>query len=134
MNMKNRKILFWLLGALIIFTVIGFSFPVAYAAEGVKFPTTGLSEKKIEEILTNLLNWLLGVVGVIALIGFVVSGIIYLISAGNDEMITKAKKYMLYCLVGITVALASYVVVKAIDTILNAGGSAPPSSSPFTSV
>lgn len=97
--------------------------PVTTGSSGVKIPTkaeTGLSDKTIAEILTQLLNWLLEIVGIIAIIGFVISGIMYLVSAGNEEMITKAKKYMLYCLIGIIVALASFVVIKTIDSILNA--------------
>ena len=88
---------------------------------GVGMPTgTGLSNKTVVQILTQLLNWLLEIVGIIAILGFVVSGIMYLVSAGNEEMVTKAKKYMMYCLIGIIVALASFVVVKTIDSILNA--------------
>jgi hypothetical protein len=79
---------------------------------------TGLSDKSIKDILTNLLDWLLGIVGVIALISFAVSGIMYLVSTGNDEVITKAKKYMLYSIIGVIVTLASFVIIRAIDAIL----------------
>jgi hypothetical protein len=118
--MKNKKKI--LLGILLAF-IIGsfFILSAVQGANGVTLPTnTGLSSKTIAEILTKLLNWLLEIVGIIALIGFVVSGIMYLISAGNEEMVTKAKKYMTYCLVGITVVLASFVIIKTIDTILKA--------------
>jgi hypothetical protein len=88
---------------------------------GIVLPTnTGLSEKTIAEILTNLLTWLLQVVGVIALIGFVVSGIQYIVATGNDKMVESAKKNMTYSLIGITVALASFVVIQALDAMLNA--------------
>jgi hypothetical protein len=93
------------------------------SGSGVYIPTkaeTGLSDKTVVQILTKFLNWLLEIVGIIAIMGFVISGIMYLVSAGNEEMITKAKKYMMYCLIGIIVALASFVVIKTIDSILNA--------------
>lgn len=121
--MKNKKTLIWLLGVLIIFAVVVFSFSTVYAAEGdgVVIPTgTGLSGATVKDILTALLNWLLEIVGIIAIIGFVVSGIQYIVSTGNDKMMESAKKNMMYSLIGITVALAAYVIIKAIDSILKA--------------
>ena len=118
--MKNKKKL--LAGIILIFFIgVFFILPVVQAASGVELPTnTGLSNKTFKEILTKLLTWLLEIVGIIAIMGFVISGIMYLISTGNDEMITKAKKYMLNCLVGIVVVLSAYVIVKLIDSIVNA--------------
>ena len=130
---KRKKII--LRGAALVSFLLFLGLAKANAEWNVKsLDSFKLPEATVAAIITNIATWLLTALWVISVGAFVVSGIMYLISAGNDEMITKAKKYMLYCLVGITVALASYVVVKAIDTILNAGGSAPPSSSPFTSV
>jgi len=91
------------------------------SGSGVVLPTdTGLSKMTIKDILTNLLKWILQIVGVIAILGFTISGIMYLVSTGNEEMITTAKKYMLYCVIGIVVVLASFVIVQAIDSILKA--------------
>jgi len=118
--MKNKKKI--LLGVLLIF-LIGtfFILPAVQAATGVVIPTgTGLSDAKISDILKKLLIWLLEIVGVIALIGFVVSGIQYIVAAGNDKSIESAKKNMTNSLIGITVALAAYVIIKTIDLILKA--------------
>ena len=129
MQMKNKKrilavaLLVFLVGWFFILPVVQAAVDNCSSTGGVVgcIPTdTGLSKQEIKPILVNLLNWLLGILGIIAILGFVISGIMYLVSAGNEEMITKAKKYMLYCLIGITVALASFVVIKTIDAILNA--------------
>lgn len=74
----------------------------------------------IQQILKNFLQWLLGIVGVIALIGFVISGIQYITASGNDEMMETAKKNMLYSIIGITVVLASFVIIQAIQFALEA--------------
>lgn len=130
MQMKNKKRI--LTVALLVFLIgLFFILPAVQAAasdcDGKSVVecipttvTTGLSSKPVKDILVNLLNWLLQIVGIIAIMGFVVSGIMYLVSAGNEEMIKNAKKYMLYCLVGVAVVLASFVVIKTIDAILNA--------------
>lgn len=93
--------------------------------DGIYIPTpeeTGLPgpEGGIQEILKNLLTWLLEIVGVIALIGFIISGIQYIVSTGSEDMMEMAKRNMLYSIIGITVVLASFVIIKAIDVALRA--------------
>jgi cytochrome bd-type quinol oxidase subunit 2 len=124
MQMKNKKKILAVM-LLVFLMSLFFILPPVQAADNCSgvvgcIPETGLSKQEIKPILVNLLNWLLGIVGIIAIMGFVVSGIMYLVSAGNEEMVTKAKKYMLYCLIGVVVVLASFVVIKTIDSILNA--------------
>lgn len=75
----------------------------------------------ITGIVTNLLNWLLILFGVFGVLGFVISGIIYLVSTGDDTMITRAKTAMMWSIVGVIVGLAGYVIMQAIVTFL--GGS-----------
>jgi len=75
----------------------------------------------ITGIVTNLLNWLLVLFGVFGVLGFVISGIIYLVSTGDDTMITRAKTAMMWSIVGIIVGLAGYVIMQAVVTFL--GGS-----------
>ena len=80
----------------------------------------GLPDKTLTSIITNILLWLLGILGVVGVIGFVVSGLMYLLSAGNDDMMGKAKKGLTYSLIGIIVGLAGVVIIQAISAILNA--------------
>jgi len=87
---------------------------------GVCVPNnTGLPDKEVGAIISNFLMWLLGIFGFIAIIGFIVSGLQYLTSAGDEEAVKKAKTNMKWCMVGIIVALSGLVVVKAIDAALN---------------
>lgn len=90
---------------------------------GIEIPTgTGLPDPEggIAQIIRNLLTWLLGIVGVIAIIGFVISGVQYLTSAGSEERMESAKRNMLYAIIGVIVALASFVIVQAIQYALEA--------------
>jgi hypothetical protein len=82
----------------------------------------GLPQGSIYGIIGSIAYWLLGVFAFFGIIGFVVSGIMYLISAGNDDMISKAKKYMLYSIVGVIVGLMGYVILQAAFMLLEAGG------------
>lgn len=80
----------------------------------------GLSEKSIQEILINLLTWALEIVGVLALLGFVVSGIQYIVSSGDEDIMKSAKRNMVYSIMGVIVVLASVVIIKAIEAALQA--------------
>jgi len=83
---------------------------------------TGLSGIGIKDLLSNLLRWLLEIVGIIGLGGFVISGIQYIIATGEDAKMETAKKNMLYSIMGMVVALASLVIVQAIDFALRGYG------------
>jgi hypothetical protein len=81
----------------------------------------GLPSGSIFGIIENIAYWILGIFAFFGVIGFVVSGIMYLISAGDDDMISKAKKYMMYSMVGVIVGLMGLVIIQAAFYML--GGS-----------
>lgn len=90
---------------------------------GVCIPiSTGLPdpdpENPVWTVLDTFLKWLLLVFGVIALIAFAVSGIMYLTSGGNENQIETAKRYMIWSVVGVIVALLGYIIILAVDTWL----------------
>ena len=88
---------------------------------GVCFPSgTGLSEKSIVEILTSFISWILGIFGFIAILGFIISGVQYILATGDEGMAETAKRNMKYSIIGIIVALSGWVIIKAIDTFLSA--------------
>lgn len=85
----------------------------------------------IASIITNLVNWLLLIFGLIAIIGFVISGIMYLVAAGDEDTQKKAKRAMIYSITGVIVGLVGLVVLKQVDAFLNArseGGGATPAT------
>ncbi|MDO8240642.1 MAG: pilin [Candidatus Moranbacteria bacterium] len=78
----------------------------------------------IKSILKNLLIWLLEIVGVVALIGFVIAGTQYILASGDEKLAEAGKKNMTYAIIGMVVVLSSFVVIKAIDYALRASSSA----------
>ena len=85
---------------------------------------TGLPSGSILGIVTGLMNWLLIIVGILGVIGFVIAGIIYLTAAGDEDQIAKGKKALIYSIVGVIVALLGVVIIKAVQSMLS-GGSSP---------
>ncbi len=84
---------------------------------------TGVATTPLGGILVNLMNILLGFVGVLGIIGFVVAGIMYLTAAGDEDQVGKAKNMMMYAIIGVIVALLGYVVIRALGTWLSGAGS-----------
>lgn len=85
--------------------------------------TEALPESSLVEIITGIMNWLLIVVGIMGVIGFVIAGIIYLTAAGDDSRIEKGKQAMVFSIVGVIVALIGVVVIRAVEGMLGSGGS-----------
>ena len=80
--------------------------------------TVGLSNSSVYLILKNVLMYLLGIIGILAIIGFVVSGIMYITAAGDEERVEKAKNMLTYSIIGLVVALIGLVIVTALNYVL----------------
>lgn len=95
--------------------------PTNYAPSpaGVCIPSdTGLSNSTVADVLLTFMNWLLGLLGLFGIIAFVISGIQYLVSAGDDDTISTAKRNMKYSIIGVMVALSGFVIIQAVNTLL----------------
>ena len=79
---------------------------------------TNLPSGSIFEIINNIMKWLLGLISFIAIIGFVIAGILYLTAAGDEKRIESAKKAMVYSIVGVVVALVGLVILLAAQKML----------------
>lgn len=83
----------------------------------------GLPEGSVYDIIVTFLEWLLLIFGVLAVIAFIVAGVLYLVSMGDDNRMEQAKNAMVASIIGIIVALCGYIALKAITTWLSAGNS-----------
>lgn len=79
----------------------------------------GLPEGSILGIIQNLLFWLLTIFAILGIIGFVISGIMYLTSAGDSSQAGKAKQAMMYSIYGILIGLSGFVIMKAVSSLLS---------------
>lgn len=80
----------------------------------------GLPNGTLSGIISTILAWLLGMLGVFGILGFLFSGTMYLISAGDDDLIKRAKTTMKYSIIGIIVGMLGLIVVNAVFNLLNA--------------
>ena len=64
------------------------------------------------------MNWSLSIVGLIAVISFVVAGFQYLLAFGDPKSMEKAKSHVRWSIIGVIVALSGMVVIYAVDGLL----------------
>jgi|GEM_PF-1044886 len=69
--------------------------------------------------LMNILDFLLSIVGVVAIIGLVVAGALYFFAVGDMRRIAVAKKILFSSITGILIALGALVLVRAITSFLS---------------
>ena len=81
--------------------------------------STGLSSATLSQILTSLLNWILGIFTTLAILAFVISGVQYLTSTGNEDMIETAKRNAKCSIIGIVVGLSGFVVLQAVASLIS---------------
>lgn len=68
----------------------------------------------LRSLILTIVNWFLGFLGLIAVIMVIYGGVTYVVSAGSDEAVGKAKKIIMYALIGIVIILLSFVLVNAV--------------------
>lgn len=106
--------------ASLIGLAIGIAAPSFLKEIGTILGWQGINNSDVSGALTlsaiamNVLNFLLGILGVLAMVMLVIGGIMYLTSAGDEDRIDKGKKIFTYSIIGIIVAMSSLVVVKQI--------------------
>ncbi|MDP3998188.1 MAG: pilin [bacterium] len=81
--------------------------------------TTGTS---IPTLLGKIISSVLGVVGSLALVMFIYGGITWMISAGNQEQVTKGKNILIWATIGIVIIFTSYALVRFVLTTVTATG------------
>ncbi len=66
----------------------------------------------ISKVLSNILDFLLSVAGIVGILGLVVSGLFYIGSRGDETRARQAKSAMLYSLIGIALVALSLMLVR----------------------
>jgi hypothetical protein len=77
-------------------------------------PGSGGTALTLSQIAVNVLNFLLGTMGIVALVMLVIGAIMYLTSAGDEDRIDKGKEIFKYSLIGVVLAMSSMVLVTQI--------------------
>ena len=128
-----NKILFFLFLSLGLFFGVNYSIaadacPADFIpfGEGLCVPSststhlnTPLDRNPIVAVVESVMMWLLMVVGAIAIIAFVISGLQYFLAAGDQNSMESAKRNVVWSIVGVVVALSGIVILGFIEMMLS---------------
>ena len=85
---------------------------------GIITSEANLADASFTEILTRILKWLLGLLAILAVLAFVISGVFYITAGGSDRAET-ARGWLVGSIIGLVVALLGYVIVFTIDAVIS---------------
>ena len=67
----------------------------------------------------QLIGYILGIIGSVALLLIIIAGIMYMTAAGVEEKITSAKRILSGAVIGLGIALLAFSLLQVIMTVLN---------------
>lgn len=92
---------------------------------------TGLGTKEDTDLkgkVANIINVILGFLGIIAVIMIIIGGYTWLMAGGNDQEVTDAKSRIKNAVIGLAIVLAAYIITNFVvrqisDATSNSGSS-----------
>lgn len=73
----------------------------------------------IEGVLSSIMSYLRGIAGTIAVIFIIIGGVMYMLSGGSKEMTERAKKTVIFAMVGLAIVLAAPLFYQEIKAVLS---------------
>ncbi len=69
-------------------------------------------EEELQDTVFDVINILLTVIGAMAIVVIIISGLYFVISQGNADRVKTAKNALTYAVVGLVVSIMSYAIVN----------------------
>ena len=77
---------------------------------------TNAASKSPQVLLGKIINSVLGIIGSLALVMFIYGGATWMLSAGNQEKVTKGKQILIWATLGLVIIFTAYALVKFVLT------------------
>ncbi len=75
----------------------------------VFIPQDGAS---LTEIVQSILNWIFGIIGIVAVVMIIIGGFNFMTSAGDPGKVKKGKDTILYGIIGLVIAILAFAIVN----------------------
>ncbi|MBI2426513.1 MAG: hypothetical protein HYV34_01575 [Candidatus Kerfeldbacteria bacterium] len=107
-------------------TVVGGLLTAQYA-RAVSFydpsSSLGLSTADLVSTVTKVIQWVLGLLGLVAVIMIIIGGFRWMTAGGNEEKVEAAKKILTASIIGLIIVLLAWaIVIFATGTLNNTSG------------
>jgi TRAP-type C4-dicarboxylate transport system permease small subunit len=73
--------------------------------------TIGLGTADLKDTVVNIIQWVLGLLGLIAVIMILIGGFQWMTAGGNEEKVASAKKIISAAVIGLIVVLLAWAIV-----------------------
>ena len=80
--------------------------------------SSNLPENYVETVILTILLWLLLIFTFLCVIAFVIAGIMFLTAGSNPPLAERAKRAVMYSIIGIAVGISGYVIIRLIDDFM----------------
>ncbi|MBU0613290.1 pilin [Patescibacteria group bacterium] len=85
--------------------------------------TLGLGSADLQETVIAIIQWILGLLGLIAVIMILIGGFKWMTAGGNEEKIESAKKLLTSAIIGLVIVLLAWaIVIFALGVLQNTSG------------
>jgi hypothetical protein len=74
-------------------------------------------DNTINDTISRIINYFFYAIGLFAFLGILYSGFMYITSAGDAAKAEAAKKNLTWSLIGVALAVFSYVIVRSVATL-----------------
>lgn len=72
----------------------------------------------LSNVLLNVLDFVLSIVGIVAILSLALSGVLYLMSGGDSSQAKTAKQYAVASVIGLLIALGALIIVRQIGRLI----------------
>ncbi len=106
-------------------TALAVALPLVASAISFEDPsqTFQLGTSDLKAAVINIINWVLGLLGIIAVIMVLVGGFQWMTAGGNEDKVEKSKKIISAAIVGLIIILLAWAIVNfVLKTASNVSG------------
>ena len=90
---------------------------LALPAKGLAQSNNNWANVNVESTLTNIVNWLIKIVLVVAALFIVIAAFTFITAGGDPEKINTARNQVMYALIGVIIAILAWGLVTWVQTV-----------------
>ena len=95
--------------------------PTGTRPDGCPSGTTNCGNYQLNDFMQIALivsEFILGLVGALALLAFIVGGLMWLLSAGNAELVNRGKQAIVGAVIGLAIVFTSFMIIQLVYSAL----------------
>lgn len=98
--------------------------PLSVAAENITLTNPlclqegGTCINSFQSLIETVTNWIFSIIGALAVLMFIISGIYFVISAGSQDKVKRAKDIAIYAAVGAGIAIAGKSLIEVVKAVI----------------